>query len=186
MREMKELNANASVSAKGQEGVVSNAFDPLRVTDDDRVAAFVLHSSLLSKSKRLKEAQKVLSEAKVLFAGTKQEVQVLVAASQLAVERNDYDAAVRMLDKIQVDSPIFVRARSIKADILLNYLRDKEGYTQCFQDLVDLDRNSAKYQSMLGEAYLKILNPEAAVSAFEASYRLDPMNSKLRSRIGRA
>ena len=102
MREMKELNANASVSTKGQEGVVSNAFDPLRVTDDDRVAAFVLHSSLLSKSKRLKEAQKVLSEAKVLFAGTKQEVQVLVAASQLAVERNDYDAAVRMLDKIQV------------------------------------------------------------------------------------
>ena len=36
MPEVKELNANASVSSKGQEGVVSNAFDPLRLTDDDR------------------------------------------------------------------------------------------------------------------------------------------------------
>lgn len=128
----------------------------------------------------------MLSEAKVLFAGSKQEVQVLVAASQLAVERGDYDAAVRMLDKIADDSPIFVRAQSIKADILLSYLRDKEGYTRCFQNLVDLDRSSAKFQSMLGEAYLKILNPELAVAAFEASYRLDPTNGKLRARIGRA
>ena len=45
-----------------------------------------------------------------------------------------------MLEKIGEDSPIFVRAQTIKADILLNYLRDKEGYTRCFQQLVDLDR----------------------------------------------
>ena len=87
--EVKELSANAS-STSGGSAVVSSAFDPLRLTDDDRVCAFVLHASLLSRTKRLKEAQKVLSEAKVLFAGSKQEVQVLVAASQLAVEKSDY------------------------------------------------------------------------------------------------
>lgn len=88
--EVRELTATASTCSSGGGFVVSSAFDPLRLTDDDRVAAFVLLSSLLSRSKRLKEAQKVLSEAKVIFAGSKQEVQVLVAASQLAVEKNDY------------------------------------------------------------------------------------------------
>jgi len=153
---------------------------------DDRVSVFVLYASLLSRAKRLKEAHKILSDAKVIFAGRKQEVQVLVAASQLAVERNDFEAAVRMLDKIKEDSPIFVRAQTIKADVMLNYMRDKEGYTACFQRLVSMDTGSSKYQSMLGEAFLKILNPESAVAAFEAAYRLDPKNTKLRARIGRA
>ena len=77
LHEMKELNANTSSSTSNmaQGSTVSNAFDPLRLTDDDRVNAFVLYASLLSKAKRLKEAHKVLSEAKKIFSGTKQEVQ---------------------------------------------------------------------------------------------------------------
>ena len=39
--------------------------DSLRLTDDDRVSAFVIYASLLSRSRRLKEANKVLAEAKV-------------------------------------------------------------------------------------------------------------------------
>jgi hypothetical protein len=39
--------------------------DTLRLTDDDRCGAFVTLASLLSKSRRLKEANKILSEAKV-------------------------------------------------------------------------------------------------------------------------
>ena len=34
-----------------------------------------------------------------MFSGSKQEVQVLVAASHLAVERKDFDTAIRMLGK---------------------------------------------------------------------------------------
>ena len=109
------------------------------------MTVFVLYASLLSRAKRLKEAHKVLSDAKVLFAGRKQEVQVLVSAAQLAVERNDFEAATRLLDKIKEDSPIYVRAQTIKADVLLTYLRDKEAYTACFQRLVDMDPSSAKY-----------------------------------------
>ena len=35
--------------------------------------------------------------SQVVFAGSNQEVQVLVAASHLAVERKDFDTAIRML-----------------------------------------------------------------------------------------
>ena len=37
--------------------------DSLRLTDDDRVSAFVIYASLLSRSRRLKEANKILAEA---------------------------------------------------------------------------------------------------------------------------
>lgn len=159
--------------------------DPLRITDDDRVAAFVTHASLLSNTRRLKEANKVLSEAKVIFAGLSQEVQVLVAASQLAVERNDFDTAIRNLDKIDENSPTFIRAQMIKAEILLVNNHDKKGFIQCYNYLIDKDPSAINY-ALLGESYLRILNPECAVEALETAYKLDPSYARVRGRIGRA
>jgi len=143
--------------------------DMLRLTNDDRVGAFIVHATLLSKFRRLKEANKVLGEAKIIFSGLGQETQVLVASSQLAVERKDFDSAIRMLSKIEENSSSYPRAQALKADILLKHNRDKEGYCKCFTDLVDLDP-SAKNYALLGDAYLKILNPEGAVNAFEMAY----------------
>eukprot|EP01038_Epipyxis_sp_PR26KG_P004303 gene4303-6099_t len=162
-----------------------NYSDSLRLTRDDRVSSFVTYSSLLSRSRRLKEANRVLSQAKVIFAGSNQEVQILVASSQLSVEKNDYDTAIRMLDKILPESPIYSKAQILKADILLNNNHDKEGFTKTYQKLAEQEPTSKNY-ALLGEAYLRILNPEAAIDALEKAYKLDPQNGRLRGRIGRA
>lgn len=184
--EMEQIMALPELQAlSGSGGRASMHTESLRLTDDDRVAAYVTRASILSRARRLKEANKVLSEAKIVFAGSPQEVQVLVAASQLAVERNDFDTAIRMLDKITDDSPTYLRAQIIKSEILLMHNRDKEGFTQCYRSLVEKDP-SAKNWALFGEAYLRILNPEASIEALNKAYKLDPTNSRLRARIGRA
>lgn len=167
------------------EGPGRMASDSLRVTDDDIVCLYVVYASALSKSGRTKEARKVLSNGKVLFAGMPQEVHILIASSQLAVERNDFDSAIRMLDKVDSDSPTFVRAQLIKAEILLVNSRNKEGYVKCFTQLVEKYPTSRSF-ALLGEAHLRILNPEAAVVAFEEAFMRDSANLGLRARIGKA
>lgn len=159
--------------------------DSLRLTDDDRVCGFIVYASVLSKERRMKEANKVLSHAKVMFAGHSQEVQVLIAASQLYVEKGDFDSAIRMLDKVAVDSGSYFRAQIAKADIILKYNHDKEGFTKCFINLVEKDPSSVNLM-LLGDAYLKILNPDSAIDALERAYKLDQQNSRLRAKIGRA
>ena len=58
-------NKQSSSSSSSSNGRGSMHSDSLRLTDDDRVTAFVVFASLLSKSRRLKEANKALAEAKV-------------------------------------------------------------------------------------------------------------------------
>ena len=102
-----------SLSAIGGQSI-----DSLALSDEDRVAVFVVHAQLLGRLRRLKEAHKALSDAKVIFAGTPQQLQVLVASAQLAVDRGDHESAVRMLDKVAVENSSFVRAQLLKAGLL--------------------------------------------------------------------
>ncbi len=73
---------------------------------------------------------------------------------------------------------------SITADIILNHNHDREGFTKCFENLVEKDP-SPHSLILLGDAYLRILNPELAIDALERAYKLDPNNGRLRAKIGK-
>lgn len=68
---------------------------------------------------------------------------------------------------------------------MLNFYGCSEGYTQCFQVLAERDPTARNFV-LLGDSYLRILNTEAAIDALEKAYKLDPQNSRLRAKIGRA
>ena len=158
--------------------------DSFRVTDEDKISVFVLLGYLYGRTKRMKDAKAIFNDAKGIFVGSGLEYVLLLASSQFAVDRKDFDAALKMLDKVHDYSAAYHKAQLAKADILLTHLRDQDGFLRCFQQLVDKDPSCNNF-IVLGEASLRILRPEAAVAAFESAYELDRKNFRLRGRIGR-
>jgi tetratricopeptide repeat protein 21B len=134
----------------------------------------------------LTEATDVIDEATRAFAGTPEEVDVLVAHARLTLAKGSAEAAVRMLGNVPFGSPAFAKAQQVKADILLRHRRDRRAYIQCFQDVVDRRPASSTARVALSEAYMRISMPEEAVAALSEARAANPFDGALTRRLGRA
>ena len=104
---------------------------------------------------------------------TAEEVRVLVANSELAVKRNDIEAAVKMLNSVPKESTSYAKAQMVKADVYLKHRRDKKLYAKCFEDLIETNPTSEAY-IQLGKAYLRIQNYNDAVDAMQKALEMNP------------
>jgi len=150
----------------------------------DKASVYIHMAQVLSQLNDISEATKTVREALDVFRGTSQEVRVLVANSELAIKRGDYDAAIAMLSSVPVGSPAFTKAQMVKADIYLQYRKDKHLYARCYQELVAINPCHATHVS-LAEAYLRIQMLDQAVESFEHAKKLSPGDPTIAGRIGR-
>lgn len=68
VQQLKDLIPSCRASGDNSDGSKTNN-SLMLLSDDDVVAVYVLHATILANLKRLKEANKVLSEAKMIYAG---------------------------------------------------------------------------------------------------------------------
>ena len=155
------------------------------LTISDRVSIFVQLANVYSRLNMLSEANNVLAEGKAAFEGTADQIKILVAISDLAIRKNDFTTAINMLSSVPPDSMLHTHAQVAKADIYLKYRHDKQAFAQCYVDLVAARKNAANYV-LLGEAYMQIQAPESAIEAYENALKLNPKDSRLAEKIGRA
>mmetsp|Transcript_72654 Transcript_72654/g.187410 ORF Transcript_72654/g.187410 Transcript_72654/m.187410 type:complete len:1345 (-) Transcript_72654:48-4082(-) len=138
----------------------------------DRAALLTLLVQLLTKLKRLDQATEVVKHAIAEFAGTSEEVKVLVANSQLAIEKGEIEQAINMLRTLKPDHPQFASAKAAMADIYLKHKKDKKAYARCYKAIVDQQPTVQNYL-ILGDALLSIQEPADAIKAFEQAMELD-------------
>lgn len=138
----------------------------------DRCALFTLHVSLLTKLKHLDQASEVVKMAIAEFAGTPEEVKILVANSQLAIEKGEIDQALNMLRTMKPDHPQFAMAKAAMADIYLKHRKDKKAYARCYKAIVDHAPTVQNYL-ILGDALLSIQEPADAILAFQQAMEID-------------
>lgn len=117
----------------------------------------------------------VLAYMTMHCSGTAEEVHILVANSELAIKNNDFDAAIKMLNNIPPESPAFVNALMVKANVYLEHRRDKRQYIKCYENLTEKNPTSQNY-IQLGDAHLRIQNIVEAIDAYSNALDLNPEN----------
>eukprot|EP00442_Polarella_glacialis_P051442 CAMPEP_0115123512 /NCGR_PEP_ID=MMETSP0227-20121206/47587_1 /TAXON_ID=89957 /ORGANISM="Polarella glacialis, Strain CCMP 1383" /LENGTH=1331 /DNA_ID=CAMNT_0002525899 /DNA_START=18 /DNA_END=4010 /DNA_ORIENTATION=- len=138
----------------------------------DRAALFTLLVTLQTKLKRLDQATETVRHAIAEFAGTSEEVKVLIANSSLSIEKGEIDQALNMLRTMKPEHPQFATAKAAMADIYLRHRKDKKAYARCYKAIVDHAPTVQNYLT-LGDALLSIQEPEDGIKAFQQAMEIE-------------
>jgi tetratricopeptide repeat protein 21B len=126
-----------------------------------------------------------MQDAIIAFSGTSEEDRVTIANASLALARGEVDAALGILATIDSEKRYYVEAKHKMAEIYLKHKSDQKAYARCFSELVDKEP-SVESCVLLGDAYMKILEPEKAIAVYQQGLDENPQNSTLVSKIGKA
>jgi len=160
-------------------------FEKAGADNSDKIAVYLELIDINKKLGNSHEATKVMQDAINEFQGTPSEIRIAIANADLAIARGDYDTALVTLKKITPEKPHYSQARKKLADIYFKHRKDKKLYIGCFQDLLELNASPENY-ILLGDAHMKIIEPDKAISVYESALKKNPRDAKLASKIGKA
>lgn len=100
------------------------------------------------------------------FANTPEEVTVMLAQSDLALKMGDTKRALNMLKKINPNDRSFVQAKKKQAQIYLDELKDRNNYTRCYLEILDV-KSSVENFKLVATALMDIQEPEEAIIYYE-------------------
>uniref|UniRef100_A0A3B3R4B6 Tetratricopeptide repeat domain 21B n=1 Tax=Paramormyrops kingsleyae TaxID=1676925 RepID=A0A3B3R4B6_9TELE len=131
------------------------------------------------------EATKIMQDAINEFTGTGEELRVTIANADLALLRGDSELALSMLRNVTPEQPYFIQAKEKMADIYLRHRKEKRLYASCYRELVE-KLPGPHTHLLLGDAYMKIQEPEKAIEIYEQALKKNPKDGALASKIGKA
>lgn len=162
------------------------------VSLQDRISLYIELSKINAKLGNLNDSQKTIIEAKNEFKASQEITRITLAEADLAVKRKDFDAALALLRGIPSSNIYYTRGKIKMADIYLHHKKNRKLYAQVYQELANSKNNNGAGNNnihsflLLGEAYMKIQEPERAIAAFENALQLNPSDFVLASKIGKA
>ncbi|KAG0601340.1 hypothetical protein M758_11G102800 [Ceratodon purpureus] len=187
---LKVLVAARSLPEMGQVGIESNSSfyrsrKHLETTDMDRVMVFLLLAEVHIHFNHFPEATKTIQDAMTRFSGTPEEVRVVLSNCDLALSRGDVPAAISILSQVPPESNYYVQARVKLADVYLKHQHNRALYAKCYREIAQLHPNAKAYM-MLGEALMRIDEPEEAMKAYGAARKDSPRDAAVANQVGQA
>ena len=155
------------------------------LSPNDHASIYIALASAQTKLGHVGEASKIIKQATNIFAGTSEEVRLVVANSELSLKMGKVKRAIAKLSSVKSSSPAYSKAQSVLAKIYLNNMNDKRSYIQCFKTMLKVNPAPRTYV-VLGDAYLNIQEPEQAIAAYQDALKMNPNDHALALLIGRA
>ncbi|KAL1248216.1 hypothetical protein QQF64_021534 [Cirrhinus molitorella] len=154
------------------------------VSTSERVSVYLELTEALRLNGEQHEAAKVLQDAIVSFKGTPEETRLMLANVDLALAREDVDAAVVMLRNILPTESTYIQAREKMAHIYLERKNNRKLYIACYREINE-QLPGPHTSIMLADAFMKIHQPEEAVKIYQEVEKMAPKDT-LAKKIGQA
>jgi tetratricopeptide repeat protein 21B len=164
---------------------INSSFKIVAFSERDRCSIFLLLAKVYACLKQDKQSKAVMNEAISEFAGTQEEVNVMLANASIALEEGDVKKAISILKTVTPASPYFVEGKKMLAEIYLTRMRNRRQYAKCYSDIIDSSPSLENYK-LLGDALLHINEPEDAAGVFEKAHELNPSHEGIIRDLGRA
>ncbi|KAJ6659332.1 hypothetical protein lerEdw1_019203 [Lerista edwardsae] len=155
------------------------------VTTSEQVSIYLELAEALRLNGELHEATKIMQDAINEFSGMPEEIRITVANVDLALSKGDVDLALTMLRNITPNQPYYTEVKEKMAQIYLQIRKDKRLYIGCYCELCE-NLPSPHTSLLLGDAYMKIQEPEKALEVYEAAQKKNPLDATVARKIGQA
>ncbi|XP_017846384.1 tetratricopeptide repeat protein 21B-like [Drosophila busckii] len=140
---------------------------------------------IMGDSQGFYESERLLEVANEEFCNSAELGRLIIAHAQLMLDMCNVDKAISLLSTIKPEQPYYIHARTQLANIFLQHQKNRSAFSKCFKELVKV-RPEPKSFLMLGEAYLSIQEIDKAIDAYGRAFKMNPLNSLLASKLGRA
>ncbi len=181
----KPAEAMAQLEAAMKLPGVDKPSDKKPVPMRQRLAVLLDMAAVQAKLGKLNDATRCIARARANFAKLGAGDRIAVAQADLALLRGDVKGALVVLKQIRPASALYMSARVRSAEIYLKHRKQKHLYAQCYEELVRRNPTLANYM-LLGQAFMRIQEPDKAIQAYEAARKAHPGDSRLQGVIGSA
>lgn len=171
--------------SRGQ-GRGNSSSENAKVSAGDRATIYIELTKLYAKQEDLPKAMSLVKSAMRLFRGTPEEVRVLISSSELAVQSGQTKRGLALLQSVPSSSPAYSRAQETMANVFLTKLNDKRRFISCYEKLLAANPHSPASHVMLGDAWMRVQEPDKAIAAYKESLKANPDDPGLPLIIGRA
>jgi len=157
----------------------------LTLSSEDRASLFTNLALAYSECDKLPQARQIINEAISEFAGTSEEVLVLIANSELNLKQGELKRALNILNAITPEHARYKEVQVHKGEIFLNHMTNRRLFAKCYYDIVSNDPN-VENQLLLGKALMRIQEPEEAITVYEKALERMQGDLFLTREIGKA
>uniref|UniRef100_A0A8C1C010 Tetratricopeptide repeat domain 21A n=2 Tax=Cyprinus carpio TaxID=7962 RepID=A0A8C1C010_CYPCA len=144
----------------------------LFISDSERVSVYLELTEALRLNGEQHEAARVLQDAILRFKGTPDETRLMLANVDLALARDDVDAAVVMLQNILPTESTYVQAREKMARIYLERKHNEKLYITCYKEISE-QLPGPHTRILLADAFMKI---HRALGYYETALETDTLD----------